>query len=81
MNIQITIPKHLEAKIVKRAVAQGVTLEQYVREVLDRDVSRPTIRELFEPVREQIRASGANDRQLAAQIDTAVKQVRKRRRA
>jgi hypothetical protein len=81
MNIRITIPKNLEARIAKRAIEQGITLEEYVCEVLDRDVSRPTIRELFEPVRQQVRASGANDKEVAAQIQAAVKQVRKRRRA
>jgi hypothetical protein len=81
MTVTITIPAELEAKIAERAAAQGVSLCEYAREVLERDAEMPTLRELFAPVREQIKASGTTDAELTSQIEAAVDEVRKRRRA
>jgi hypothetical protein len=81
MTVTINIPAELEAKIAERAAARGVSLGEYAREVLERDAEMPTLRELFAPVREQIKASGTTDAELTSQIEAAVKEVRKRRRA
>lgn len=81
MTVTIAIPAELEAKIAERAAARGVSLGEYAREVLERDAEMPTLRELFAPVREQIKASGATDAELTLQIEAAVDEVRKRRRA
>lgn len=81
MTVTITIPDELKAKIAERAAARGVSLGEYAREVLERDAEMPTLRELFTPVREQIKASGTTDAELTSQIEAAVDEVRKRRRA
>jgi hypothetical protein len=81
MTVTITIPAELEAKIAERAAARGGSLGEYAREVLERDAEMPTLRELFAPVREQIKASGTTDAELTSQIEAAVDEVRKRRRA
>lgn len=78
MTVTITIPAHLEAKIAQRAAAKGVTLEEYAREVLERDVDLPSLRELFAPVREQIKTAGVTDEELSAQVEEAVAEVRTR---
>jgi plasmid stability protein len=80
MSATITIPTELEVKIAVRAAALGLSVEEYAREVLERDVAAPTLRELFAPVREQIKASGATDEELATQIEAAVAEVRERHR-
>ena len=80
MTVTITIPAELEAKIAERAAAKGVTLEEYAREVLERDADLPALRELFAPVREQIKTAGVNDEGLTAQIKKAVAEVRTRPR-
>jgi len=80
MSATIIIPTELEVKIAERAAARGVTLEEYAREVLERDAEMPTLRELFAPVREQVKASGTTDEELTVQIEEAVAEVRKRRR-
>ncbi|MEK6321990.1 MAG: hypothetical protein AABN33_09935 [Acidobacteriota bacterium] len=80
MTVTITIPAELEAKIAERAAAKGVTLEEYAREVLERDAEIPSLRELFAPVREQIKAAGVTDEELTAQIEEAVAEVRTRPR-
>lgn len=76
----ITIPAELEDKIAERAAAKGVTLEEYAQEVLERDVEMATLRELFAPVRDQIKAAGMTDEGLSAQIEEAVAEVRTRPR-
>ncbi len=81
MSATITIPTDLETKMAARADALGLTLEQYTREVLERDVKTPTLRELFAPVREEIKASGTTDEELQKQIEASVKEARQRRRA
>jgi hypothetical protein len=43
-------------------------LGEYAREVLERDAEMPTLRELFAPVREQIKASGTTEAELTSQI-------------
>jgi hypothetical protein len=48
--------------------------------VLERDAEMPTLRELFAPVREQIKAAGVTDEELTAQIEEAVAEVRTRPR-
>lgn len=80
MTATITIPAELEAKITERAAAKGVTLEEYARDVLARDAEMPTLRELFAPVRDQIKAAGVTDEELAMQIEQAVTEVRTRPR-
>jgi hypothetical protein len=81
MSSTITIPTDLEAKLIARAEALGMSKEQYARDVLERDLGGPTIRELFAPVREEIRASGTSDEELLGLIEAAVNEVREKYRA
>ena len=69
MTVTITVPAELEAKMAERAAAKGVTLEEYAREVLERDAEMPTLREVFAPVREQIKVAGVTDEELTAIAD------------
>lgn len=80
MSTIITIPTELETRIAARAAAKGVSVEEYACEILARDIDAPSLRELFAPVREQIRSEGTSSEELAAQIETAVSEVRERRR-
>ncbi len=80
MGTTITIPTELEQKIAKQAAASGLSLEDYGREVLERGAETPTLREIFAPVREQIKVSSTTDEELATEIEEAVSGVRNRRR-
>lgn len=80
MTVTITIPAELEAKITERATAKGVSLEEYAQGVLQRDAETPTLRDLFAPVRDQIKAAGVTDEKLGMQIEEAVAEVRTRPR-
>jgi hypothetical protein len=80
MGLTITIPPELGEKLSKRATARGVPLGEYAREVLERDATMPTLREVFAPVREQIEEEGVTEEELTAQVEEAVSEVRARRR-
>jgi hypothetical protein len=81
MSTTITIPTELEKRIAGRAATEGKDVTQFDIEVLERAVGRPSLRELFADIREQVRASDVSDQELDTRIETAVKEVRKQRRA
>ncbi len=80
MTVTIAISPELEARIAERAAAKGITLEEYAHEVLERDLDTPTLRDLFAPVRKQIKAAALTDEELSTQIKEAVAEVRARPR-
>jgi hypothetical protein len=81
MSTTITIPTELEEKIAGRAATEGKDVEQFALDALSRAVETPSLRELFADVREDIRASGVSEEELDARLESAVKEVRKQRRA
>jgi hypothetical protein len=81
MSTTITIPTELEMRLAGRAATEGKGVEQFALETLSRAVEAPSLRELFADVREQVRASHPSEEELDSQIETAVKEVRKQRRA
>lgn len=81
MSTTITIPTELERRIAGRAATEGKDVEQFALEALSRAVETPSLRELFADVREQVRVSHLSDEELDTRIETAVKDVRKHRRA
>jgi antitoxin FitA len=54
------VPDALHAELVRRARHKGMTLTDYVQEVLEREVARPLPEELFERVatREAVELDG-----------------------
>lgn len=81
MSTSITIPTELQEKIAKRAAEQGKDAEEFALDALSRAVEAPSLRQLFADVREQIRTSDGSEEGLDVRIETAVKEVRKQRRA
>ena len=81
MSTIITIPTDLEEKLAERAATQGKDVEQFALEALLRAVETPSFRDLFADVRDQIQTTGVSEEELDAKIESAVKEVRKKRRA
>lgn len=81
MSTTITIPTELEKKIAGRAAAEGKDVEVFALEALERAAQTPSLRELFADVREQIQKHGVSDDEIDTQIETAVEETRKQRRA
>lgn len=44
------VPDRLHRELVRRARRQGRTLTQYIEQILEREVARPTREELFERI-------------------------------
>jgi len=80
MTLTLNISADVKARISERAAAKGVTLEEYAQEVLQREAETVSLRELFAPVREQIKDAGLGDTELAKQIEEATAEVRTRLR-
>lgn len=80
MTVTITISDDLKARIAELAAARGVTLEEYSQDILERYVEMLTLREIFVPVRDQIKTAGVTDEELETQIKEAVTEVRTRPR-
>lgn len=78
MTLTITLPQELEEKVAKRAAEKGLPIEEYARQVLEKDVELVMLRELFAPVRAQIEATGTTDEDLDKFISEAVSEVRAR---
>ena len=81
MSTTITLPTELEKKIADRAASQGKDVEEFALEALSRAVDTSSLRELFADVRQQARTSHVSEEELDLRIETAVKEIRKQRRA
>lgn len=81
MSTTITIPTELEKKIAGRAASQGKDVEQFALEALERAAETPSLRELFADVREEVSNTGVPEEELDTRIESAVKELRKQRRA
>jgi hypothetical protein len=77
-TIQISgLPETTLQGISDRAKSIGTTAEQYVRYLIDEDLSSSALnmRVLFAPVREQIKESGVSDDELTALLEEARNEV------
>ena len=61
-----------------KAKVSGKGVAEYVEDVVVRQVKRPTLRELFSDIRENINVS---DEDLEKEIDAAIRESREARRA
>lgn len=78
-TLTISVPKDVEAILEKRAKDKGQDVVEYVEILLTEQVRRPTMRELFAPVREQIQASGISDDELDELLETAREEAHQER--
>ncbi len=44
------VPDRLHRELVRRAARRGVTLTEYIEQILEREVARPAAEELFERI-------------------------------
>lgn len=80
-EITITVPKEVKDILSERAIELGQDVSSFMAQVAEREAHMPrSLRELFAPVREQIKASGVTDEQLAGEIDAAIAEVRRARK-
>jgi hypothetical protein len=65
-TIEVPIPDDLLQLVDERAWKSGLKREDYIRTVLSRELTgAPSISEILAPFREQVKASGVTDEDLA----------------
>lgn len=74
MTLTINLPKEIGAALENRAKTSGTNLTEYVETMIAAQVKRPTFRELFADVRENIRVG---DEDLEKEIDAAIAESRR----
>lgn len=74
--VMIPIDVETQSWLTKRAVAQGVAVEQVAGEVLRQAARRPTIHEVFADVHAEFKASGMTDEELGELVEQALLEVR-----
>jgi antitoxin FitA len=61
-------PEDLHAKLRERAARQGRSVSAYVRDVLERDLARPTTREWLDSLKEDEPVSGIASEEIVSLI-------------
>jgi hypothetical protein len=77
-TIQISgLSKAVIQGMSERVKAVGTTAEEYVRYLIEKDLSSPALnlRVLFAPVREQIKESGTSESKVAELLEEAREEV------
>jgi hypothetical protein len=77
-TIQISgLPETVIQGVSERAKAVGTTAEEYVRYLIEEDLSSSSLnlRVLFAPIREQIKESGTSDDELIELLEEAREEV------
>lgn len=73
ITLTISLPKEVGAVLENKAKTSGTNLAEYVETIIAAQVNRPTFRELFADVRENIVVS---DQELEQQIEAAIAESR-----
>lgn len=73
MTLTINVPKNVGAILEEKAKTDGKELVEYVEDLVAKQASRPTFRELFADVR---RNDILSDEDLEKEINAAVKESR-----
>jgi len=77
MSITIDIAPEKEEKLKTRAKRNGqADVAEYIQKLIDKDLElSPSLRELFAPVREDIKESGMRDAELDALLEESREEV------
>ena len=70
MSATITLPVELESLLAKKAAAQGVNVEQFAIDALQRVAERPAISELLADPCAEFAANGRTEEELQPNIET-----------
>lgn len=81
MDITISLTEETGKRLLDRAAREGKGVADLVAEIAEREARMPlSLRDIFAPVREQIKASGVSDLELEEEIDSAIAEVRQARK-
>ena len=77
MTLTINLPEEVSTVLKRKAKTSGKGVKEYVETMITTQLKRPTLRDLFADVRNEITVS---DEDLEKRIDTAIEESRKTRR-
>ena len=77
-TLTINLPRDISVALENEAKVSGKGVAEYVEDLVVGQVKRPTLRELFSGIRENINVS---DEDLEKEIDAAIRESREARRA
>jgi 23S rRNA G2445 N2-methylase RlmL len=75
-TLTINLPKDITVELENKAKANGKDVAEFVKDLVVRQIKRPSFRELFSDVRENIKIS---DEDLEKEIDAAIGESRQAR--
>ncbi|MGI8638731.1 MAG: hypothetical protein ACR2MG_02100 [Pyrinomonadaceae bacterium] len=76
-TLTITLPNDVTMTLENKAKVNGKGVAEFVEDLVIKQIKRPSFRELFSDVRENIHIG---DEELAKEIDVAIKESREARR-
>jgi hypothetical protein len=76
-TLTINLPKDITVELENKAKVSGKGVVEYIEDLVVNQIKRPTFRELFSDVRENINIS---DEDLEKEIDAAITESREARR-
>jgi hypothetical protein len=72
MDITINIRPEIQEKLRQRAMDSGRDVTEYLEKLIEKDLSAPvSLRDLYAPVREQIKESGISEDELDTLLEEA----------
>jgi hypothetical protein len=77
MTLTIHVPKNVGVILEEKAKTDGKDLVEYVEDLVTKQASRPTFRELFADVR---RNNSLSDEDLEKEIDASISETRRTKR-
>lgn len=81
MRYVINISDAVNAKLVERAHATGAPADEYIEQVLQSALAKPTLREILAPVHQDVESSAMTEGELDSTLTEALQQSRRERRA
>ena len=69
MDVTITIPPELEAKLAERALQSGQDAHSYVSQLVKDHLQKPSLAELLAPIRDDFAKTGMTEEELNVLIE------------
>lgn len=64
MDLTVSLSPAIESRLMERAASSGKAPGEYVADLVQRDLSRPSLDEILDPVRQDFADSGITERQI-----------------
>jgi hypothetical protein len=86
VSVIIHLRPEMERRLAERAARAGLTLEEYLRELVERagaegDAAAPSFEEMTQPLARAVEATGITEDELGGFFEDVLKEVREERRA